>query len=842
MGDVIDLAGRANRGPASRFPVALGRTVKTHRVENREFTWQQFTDRFRTPIVTGETIAQYMEMSVDMQGKIKDVGYFVPGHFEGEVRHKENLNKRYLGCLDIDHAGEQWQEAVRDTYATHAYILHSTHKHRPKHPRLRMIFPLSRPCRDLEYQAVVRRLASWWDMDVFDRTGFEFSRVMHFPSVPRDANYVFEDHPGAFVDVDAVLSTYLDFKNINEWPLTGQEKTPPRVGSKKAENPLIKKGVVGAFCRAYSIEEAMEEFLPEIYTSGSTSNRYTYTEGSGANGVVLYDDDAGSDFIWMFSHHETDPAGGLMLNAFDMVRLHLFGKKDVGVEPGTQSTELRSYKAMSKLARADKKVGNELAEERHSLATDFESFEDDDDSMDENLGLEPVDDGLDDLPTRKKLKKPAKQAAREEKEVKWQFRTDSDGSLVKSSLHNAVGLLETAKPLRGCIRHNLFTDELLQMRRLPGMKVSVPKEGCSWSDLAEISIKAYLDKTHDICFSTNLIHEACMRVGNLHACNPPREWMNSLVWDGVDRLDTVLVRYMGAQDNDYVRAVTRKWFCQGVARMLKPGCQADHMLVLEGLEGKKKSTFYRVISKGFFTDDLYIGLESKELVERTRRAWIVEVQEMITKSNADTKHTKAFISRRAETVRMAYGRNATTYPRHFILGGSTNEDVYLGGVTGNRRVWPVKGNGKQIDIVALEMEVDQIWAEAKEMWVVFNEPLYLENKKTLRIAEAQQEARTEDDSWGGTVSEWLKQEVHKNYLNSSAGSADDFSDDETKKPRDRVCIPEVWVECLKQDIGRLTPRDARRIGDILKRAGWKPNHVMRFGKRYGSQKGFIRKP
>lgn len=839
MGDIVDLHAR---GPGSRFPVALGSTVRNNRVEHAEYTWTTFKPRFRHPVITEESVDDYLKMTVDQQGAIKDVGYFVPGKFLHSVRKKSHLEKRFLGCLDIDHAGPEWTEALQTAYGHCAYLLHSTHKHTPEHPRLRMIFPLSRAVNEIEYGAIMRRAASWWELNVFDHTGFEFARVMHFPSRPADGKYIFEDHPGAFLDVDALLDTYLDPADMSEWPTTDKERGGLHNVVKKAENPLEKPGYIGAFCNCYRIEDAMEAFIPDAYVPGSTPDRFTYALGSGSNGAVVYDDG-----LFLYSNHESDPVSGKNVNAWDLVRMHRFGHLDTGEAADTPGNvqKLKSFAAMMALAKEDRKTANYFKHEQHHLIKEeLRSFDD------LNAGEETTDDddGLGETPiTEAKdeddgLGTPDPLAAPIVKEAKknWVFQTDKNGEVVKC-LHNVICFLEKSKALRGCLAHNLFSGEVLQMRRLPGQADNLPRKGVAWSDLAELLIKEYLNTHHDICFSSVLIHEACLWVAHQHWVDPPRTWMRGLVWDGVNRLDTVFVDFLGVEDTPYTRAVTRKWFCQGVDRLLHPGCQADHMLVFEGPEGSLKSAMARALSKGWFVDDLSLGLESKEIVERTRGAWVVEVQEMITGRNATNEHVKAFISRRAETVRLSYERNAGGFPRSFILLGTTNEGDYLRGASGNRRVWPLKGDGRAVDLLRLETVVDQLWAEAKYLHEVLREPTYLEDAELRVAAQAMQSSRVEYDEWTGMFEAWLSEPISEHHWQHYPREAEDFEQGKLV-PRDRTCVMELWVECLHKEVGDLTQREGRRIGTVLRHLGWVPADAVRFGVRYGRTRGYYRTP
>ena len=123
------------------------------------------------------------------------------------------------------------------------------------------------------------------------------------------------------------------------------------------KDPTEKGGIVGAFCRAYTLTEAIEAFVP-TYVACDEPNRYTYTEGSTAAGVVVYDDK------WSYSHHATDPASGQLVNAWDLVRLHIYGQLAHDCDPGTAASSRPSYKAMAEYASRDPKVTAQVVADR----------------------------------------------------------------------------------------------------------------------------------------------------------------------------------------------------------------------------------------------------------------------------------------------------------------------------------------------------------------------------------------------------------------------------------------------------------------------------------------------
>ena len=224
-----------------------------------------------------------------------------------------------------------------------SYVVYSTRKHEEAAPRLRIILPLDQPVSPDEYEPIARRAAEYIGMGIFDPTTFETVRLMYWPSCSKDSQYRFRYADKPFLSKDGMLATYDNWRDIIQWPeVPGAVKLRDR-SIKKQGNPLEKKGIVGAFCKTYTVEQAMDTFLDGIYEPCDTHpGRYTYTEGSTVGGAVLYEDG-----LFLYSHHATDPAGGRLCNAFDLVRIHKFYELDYGSKEGTPITRLPFLQCVS---------------------------------------------------------------------------------------------------------------------------------------------------------------------------------------------------------------------------------------------------------------------------------------------------------------------------------------------------------------------------------------------------------------------------------------------------------------------------------------------------------------
>lgn len=324
--------------------------------------WSDLLKRLRSPKRTAETVEEYAAMPHAQKGDVKDVGGFVGGTVWGS-RKGGNVSMRQLLTLDADYGTMELWDAWTAMYAEAACV-YSTHSHTPESPRLRFLIPLTREVDKEEYGAIARLAASWMGIESFDDTTYEPNRLMYWPSCPKDGEYIFEWQDGPWLDPDAVLAQYNNWHDVSQWPVSSRQKSKLRKSADKQGDPMTKPGVVGAFNRAYTIPAAIERFLPDVYAPAG-DGRYTYLSGHTTGGLVLYDNES-----FAFSHHDTDPCSGMLCNAFDLVRVHLYGEQDEGSDE-LPMPKRPSYAAMQKLIAADQRVLDELKPGRASAAEDF---------------------------------------------------------------------------------------------------------------------------------------------------------------------------------------------------------------------------------------------------------------------------------------------------------------------------------------------------------------------------------------------------------------------------------------------------------------------------------------
>ena len=783
--------------------IATGKSRSARSWTSHKMTWSELVSKLAEPTVTNETAAEYAKMSKADQGRKKDVGGFVGGYIPGNGRRiRGAVKERYLITLDADNPGEDFIVDLDMELGGMEYVLYSTHSHTADNPRYRVIIPVDRPMTPDEYQAVSRRIADNIGIEFFDPSTHQAERLMYWPSHPKDVEYVYQHSEGALVSVDTYLSTYRDWRDTSLWPTSEKESQIRLDAAKKQGNPLEKKGLIGAFCRCYSITEAIHKFLPEVYEPTAVEDRYTYVAGSSVGGLVIYDNDT-----FAYSNHATDPISGKLVNAFDLVRIHLFGDKDPADE--TSVTKLPSYKDMIDFVNEDGAAPILLDKERMADMEFEDITEDDEDFL-------------------SKLKR------------------DKNGT-PESDVYNCLVVLKQDPTLKGKIRLDEFAHRLVVIDDLPWRDKD---ETPYWTDTDDACLRNYF-ATKYLIKGKGIIDDALQEVTQDNKFHPVREYLKGLTWDGECRLDTLFIDYIGAEDTEYIRAVTRKWMCGAVARVMDPGVKFDTAIVLYGSQGLGKSLILERLGRKWFNNSL-VDIKTKDALEQIQGSWIVELAELAPTYKNDNEIVKAFISRTSDRFRSPYGRRTEEYPRQCVFAGSTNNLMFLKDRTGNRRFWPITGDKDRKTKNSWDLskdEIDQLWAEAFVYWSE-GEPLVLEGaleEEALRI----QLSHTEGGELVGLIEEYLEMELPEDWESKDIYDRREYirnyGDDDYcgSVQRERVCALEIWCEVMEGDRKNLQNAKAREIIDILQSIkGWSPYSKsvgkMRFGKMYGVQRAFIR--
>lgn len=779
--------------------------------KNKTIYWSALLLKLSKSVETPETHAEYMKMSKEQQDRIKDIGGFVGGHLKEGRRKTGYVLARQILTLDLDFPpADFWDNLMNNLEITGAMAVYSTHKHSKATPRYRLIMPLDREVSSDEYEAIARKIAEKIGIDYFDDSTFQPTRLMYWPSNSTGVEPFFKYYDAPFLKADSVLAEYPDWTDTSFWPYSSRMTDIRKRQADKQGDPLAKKGIVGAFCRTYTIPEAIAKFLPDVYTQTAKADRYTYAAGSTAAGLVIYD---GETFA--YSNHSTDPAGGQLCNAFDLVRIHKFGHLDEGSEDKS-GRDTQSYKAMAAFASEDPETIHTVDRDRQDTAVlDFENEE---------------------IP--------------EDSDEAWKLKLlRNENGDIRTVITNAALILENDPALKG-IRFNELSGAIEVKGKLPWNR---PNK--YWRDADDAQLYIWVADKYKVQFPENKFTRALTQITDKRRFNPLRDYIRQLPeWDGVPRVDTLLVDYLGAEDTPYVRAVTRKTLIGAVQRVWEPGCKFDTVLVLDGKPGIGKSTLLRKLGGKWFSDSLSLAdTRDKTAAEKLQGVWIMEIGEMQGTRKADIDVMKGFLSRQVDEYRAAYGRVVERHPRTAIICGTTNSTTgFLRDATGNRRFWPVSvdGGGRLSVWEMTEATRAQIWAEAA-MYATEGEDSFLDAEMEKEAAKAQQAALMYDEREGQVIDyldtllpeDWYNWELDKRRDYFAQRDVLDPKQQEGTMQRTKVSVMEIFCECFQRPKQYWTRKDGDEIVAIMARLPeWeRPANATMKSKVYGKQRVFVRR-
>ncbi len=775
--------------------------------DNRKLSFSDLADKLSEPVRGLETLTEYLRLPKAEQDNLKDVGGFVGGYLEGGKRSTGSVKSRDLVTLDLDNIANGETQVIVDKVKSLgvSFVIYSTRKHEPSRPRLRVIIPLDRSVTPDEYEPIARKVGELINLHACDPTTFQASRLMYYPSASKDAEYVFEaELQAGELRCDDVLKMYTDWKDIGTWPRLPSEQNRHQSELSKQQDPRTKKGIIGAFCKTYNVYDVIDKYLPGVYTTTNNPDRLTHEGGSTFGGAIIYQD---GDFI--FSHHATDPISGMLCNSFDLVRIHKFSKLDENSKQGTPTHKLPSYKAMKELASEDDEVTSLLLKERQEEANaDFNT-------ADSSIGTDWI-----------KL-----------------LKIDSNSGLPMSTRNNVLIILEN-DPL---LKNNLFADEF---GNVVGVKNKMPwntkPSKRVWDDSDDSGLRVYLEKVYGI-EGKEKIHDALSKYFKAIETHSVKDYLHGLVWDGVSRLDTLFIDYLGAEDTVYVREATRKAFTAAVTRVEKPGTKFDVMTILCGPQGIGKSTILNRMGRDWFTDSL-VSFEGKDSIELLQGNWIIEVGELNGMSRSEVNHIKQFLSCEVDKFRAAYGRRTQAVPRQCVFFGTTNDVTFLRDQTGARRFWPIDVGEFQPKYSVFkdltDEVIDQIWAEAYVNWQM-GEKLILSKEANI-LAVEEQKSHQDEFIYASEIDSFLEQKVPIDWdkwsvddrLNYWNYGYKDYKGELVK--RDRICVKEIWIEAIKEPTKNLNRFISNQIiAYLCTKSGLKKiKSNARMGP-YGRQKGFI---
>lgn len=797
-----------------KLTISIGNSRMSKQWTAAECMWSEFIEKLRTPQRTAELYEEYLRMGKAQQGALKDIGGFVGGALKGPQRKASAITGRDLVTLDLDNiaTGETDNVIRRVNSLGIGYAIYSTRSHAPYRPRLRVIIPLDRTVTADEYEPIARKLASLIGIELCDPTTFEASRLMYWPGCSKDSEYVFDYADAPFVSSDGILGQYEDWHDVRTWPQVPGKELKAKILLSKQADPTKKQGIVGSFCRTYDIRGAIQAYIPNAYTETDHTDRLTYTGGTTVAGAVLYDDDK-----FLYSHHATDPCSGQLVNAFDLIRIHKFSGNDDNVKENTPISQIPSYRAMKKLAMQDSAVMTDLNMTAAIHASDVFSSN-----------------------TGKSDQKPA-EGINWMQEAKLAY--DDNTGRPKKTMDNIIRILNHDPELAGKIAIDEFSTRGLALDSLPWNTCDLKRQ---WTDTDDAGIAWYLEDRYGIT-GRDKISGALMLVSEQQRFNDVKDYLLSVSWDGVFRLDMAFHNYLGSKDTPYTRGAARKSFTAAVARVMTPGCKYDYVPVFIGPQGIGKTTFLRTIGKGWHSDSLQ-SFHGKEAAELIQGIWINEIGEMTGYSKSGDNEIKQFLSRCDDVYRQPYGRHTGRYPRKGVFFGTCNDHDFLKDPTGSRRFWPIDVGVEPVTKSIwqdLPDEVDQLWAEAVMRWKQ-HETIYFEDPAIEAMAKQEQDRHREDSAKDGLIQDFLDRLIPIEYDSMSltarrmywSGNATGITG---TKLRDKTCALEIWCECLGGEPRSMKRADAREINQVLcQLPEWKRNVSRRRYSYCGTQRGFER--
>jgi putative DNA primase/helicase len=368
----------------------------------------------------------------------------------------------------------------------------------------------------------------------------------------------------------------------------------------------------------------------------------------------------------------------------------------------------------------------------------------------------------------------------------------TNGSL-RPVVANAIAMLEGFP-----VRYNLFSCR-------PELIGSPPWGGSmgKWGDHEDTKTAEWCQR-QGLHIPTSIAAEAVQAVAMERSYHPVRDYLNGLRYDGKMRLCNWLSRYAGTEDTELIREIGVRWMISGVARVMRPGCQADYMLVLEGKEGVRKSSALRALGHPWFTDDVSDIGRGHEAAVNLQGYWIIELKELASLRRAEWQQVLGFLDRRQDNFRPAYSRRSAEFPRQNIFAGSTNQQQWITGEYGTRRFWPIWVD--KIDLAAIEKDRDQLWAEAYR-YFQSGEQWHLVEGMTGEAEQAQRERRS-SDPWARMITRWCR-----HPYNRSAGMS-------IESTSERVFLAEVLEHCIGLPPAQWRAGEGARAESILRGLGY----------------------
>lgn len=795
------------------LPVAysLGTELNLGKARRVDETWEKLVDRFREPTVTQEKFAEYVNFSDQRQKQLKGTaGWFMRTTLDKGKRNKSSIEPGNILTLDMDYVSPAFYEKLKAGKVLRGTLLfwHTTRSHTPEKPKVRMVIRTKQRVGKERFGAVTRILSAKIGISFIDKVSARMAQMMYMPTVSKDmkSHFGFYEQGGNPLDVDKLVGDWEEDNesstNISALPLFPGEKQLRHI-QEKAEDPLTKEGMVGDFCRAWSISELIEGKvldsgkhvegpLAEMYEivewQEGVPTRATYLHGTSSHGAVIYDDK------FMYSHHGSDPAQEQLCNAYDLARIHLFGDEDKLDDEETPIMKRPSAKAMTEWLKDDDFYKEQRINSRYDFDAMFSDAgieeepepeipekEEDEDDSDWFRKLE--ESGLYEEEEREWAEKPPKNW------VATELNLTQAGD-IRSDTNNIAVICKNDARLFRKIGFNEFTQEVVILDDIRTKNPHVKPIICKDRVNGDPWVAAYDNKLHALLSAPNGqgktgygikaaegdLFRGLKVAAEANSFHPIKEFLKKCNAehpdDGTDYIRDFPSKYLLTADDAYHREAFANMLIGSVARVHEPGCKFDYMLILQGEQGTGKSTFVEMLYGAYFMvmdADLH---DRRACAEQTMGSWGMEMGELDKLKKAEVTAAKAFLSRTDDTVRLAYDRSNTKLLRQTVFWGTSNEDTPLRDRSGNRRYWPFKiglTRNRKLAFDEVAEIIPKMWAQAYREYLALRSvkrtradiDFSLKGEAMEMAVKAQEGARSQEaaEQWADVIENWFEEEI-----------------------------------------------------------------------------------
>lgn len=770
---------------------------------------------------------------------------------EGANRSRSAVVEVSTLVLDIDHVKTDEDLAAVVDRIAYAKIVHSSHSDRPGDRCVRVIVQLSRPVLSREWphfwNAVIKKL----DIPVDQQTK-DASRLYFLPSRPTGAtatefgdgtDYLFAAVEGAPIDVDALLLEFPAQETRPEQETRNVSVTTSKTGRDAALDLLSQAwpaqgrhqaslALAGALAHADWTQEQIAQFLHDlmdlVYGPGADTNarkrddqaRDSYNKkraGEPVNGWPTLIPHVGEQTVTEVTKHlgiggkpgwvdallklakDAKPTHDQLVSHYALARKRLV-RQTANFDAQIEAKVLKRILDHEQLAEGDEDRTSALVTAIRTLVKYAPQKTETHQLSSMLVHVFPVNVGQDEgaawSDTLTALVDQCIETIAEEARTDGEFDVEVSGLRTGKPRNTTHNMDVAFKKMGVLVRYDEFAN------------TEVIKHGdLDWQTIEDhhlTGLRIEIEEKFDFKLAKDEFFDYVTHRARKNSFHPVRDYLDSLEWDGVPRIGNWLATYGGAADTEYTRAVGRLVLIAACRRVRQPGCKFDEMLILEGEQGVQKSSALKALCPHsvWFSDDLPLDADTKRFIESTRGRWIVEAGELKGMSKKDIGTLKGSLSRMVDSARMSYGRKETLAPRQFIIIGTTNDAHYLRDATGNRRFWPVLV--VLFDLVALERDRDQMWAEAAH-YEALGESIRLDPKYYALAEEEQEERRV-------------------------VGSIEAMLEEAFTGVVGRIRILDMWGLFGKDPI-EARPEEEARMGESMRRMGWERTRLRVGAKR-----------